>query len=117
MKQIRVVSEKQASFARFYEKLLAGYPFLTFVSVVPGDDDDSFNVVVGGPRYLGAETIRLGAAGVLNGRKKVSPQRKNHRFRVIAAAGTAGALARQEHDSAHRPLRALRKREDGEVQG
>jgi len=118
MKQIRVVTKEQASFARLYEKILSSYPFLTFVSVMPSPEDENlFEVVVGGPRYLGASAIKMGAAGVLHGRKKVSARRKCHRFRILSAAGTAGALARCEHDSAHRPMHGLQKREDREVQG
>lgn len=118
MKQVSVVTEEQASFARLYEKVLSSYPFLTFVSVVANPVDvNLFEVFVGGPRYLGVRALELGTAGVLDGRKKISPRRKDHRFLILAKVGAAGAVARQEYDSAHRPMHGLRKREHEEIQG
>ena len=63
MKQIRVVTKEQASFARLYEKILSSYPFLTFVSVMPSPEDENlFEVVVGGPRYLDRKSTRLNSS-------------------------------------------------------
>ena len=114
MKEVPHATREQAEFARLYEKALASYSFLTFVSVVPvPGDEDVFSVVVGGPRYLGDDTIKLGVAGVLHARKKVSPRRANHRFHIVARAGVAGAAARDEYLSSQSPLSALRKCSDG----
>jgi len=115
VKPVKVVSDENAEAARRYEELLADKSFAFFVSVLASRNvDNLFYVVIGGPRKVGRDAIKLGAKGVLDAEREKGTVAEAHQFDINAFVGRVGNAVWETGDGppAYRNVRTLRKLAD-----